>query len=47
MSLRNKVLKDVPYLELCPTALGYKPWREPARDGEIFSGYLATDPAYI
>jgi hypothetical protein len=33
-------------LLLCPAALGFNTWREPARDGGIWSGDLATDPAY-
>jgi hypothetical protein len=33
-------------LLLCPATLGFKTWREPARDGRIWSGDLATDPAY-
>lgn len=32
---------------VCQSVFGYKPRLQPARDGEIWSGYLATDPAFF
>jgi hypothetical protein len=46
-TLLDNTRKQTGCWSLGPAALGFKPRREAARDGEIQSEYLAADPAYV
>ena len=45
--LLDSIRKETVCWSLGPAALWFKPRREAARDGEIQSEYLATEPAYV